>query len=73
MGLLAAVELAPDFVASTPGAAVKASVAIREAGVIVRSLISAFAVSPPLTITRDEIQVLADGIRAGLDSLADTV
>jgi adenosylmethionine-8-amino-7-oxononanoate aminotransferase len=73
VGLLAAVELAPDFVASTPGAAVKASVAIREAGVIVRSLISAFAVSPPLTITRDEIQVLADGIRAGLDSLADTV
>jgi adenosylmethionine-8-amino-7-oxononanoate aminotransferase len=44
---------------------------VREAGVLVRPLISAFAISPPLTITREEIQLLADGVRSGLDSLAE--
>lgn len=73
LGLLAAVELAPEVVAATPGAAGKASVAIREAGVLVRALISAFAISPPLTISPDEIRVLADGVRSGLDAFAETL
>jgi adenosylmethionine-8-amino-7-oxononanoate aminotransferase len=72
LGLLAAVELAPEFMANTPGAVWKAYVTIREAGgVLVRPLISGFAISPPLTITREEIQQLADGVRSGLDSLAE--
>jgi adenosylmethionine-8-amino-7-oxononanoate aminotransferase len=73
LGLLAAVELAPDVVASTPGAAWKAYVAVREAGVLVRPLLSGFAISPPLTITREEIGILADGVHSGLDSLAETL
>jgi len=74
LGLLAAVELAPDVVAATPGAAGKAANAIREAGgVLVRGMISAFAISPPLTISRDEIRVLADGVRSGLDAFAETL
>ena len=58
---------------STPGAAWKAYVAVREAGVLVRPLLAGFAISPPLTITREEIGILADGVRSGLDSLAGTL
>jgi adenosylmethionine-8-amino-7-oxononanoate aminotransferase len=52
----------------------KAYVSIRDAGaVLVRPLRRSFAVSPPLTITREEIGQLADGIRAGLDALVEIV
>jgi hypothetical protein len=30
------------------------------------------AISPPLTISPDEIKMIADGVRAGLDTLVET-
>jgi putrescine---pyruvate transaminase len=74
VGLLAAVELDANLLAFDPGAPLKAYVSIRDAGaVLVRPLRRSFAVSPPLTITREEIGQLADGIRAGLDALVEIV
>jgi adenosylmethionine-8-amino-7-oxononanoate aminotransferase len=62
-GLLAAVQLAShDDVA-------KVAQGAREAGVLVRPLLGALAVSPPLTVEREHLQQLADGIGAGLDRL----
>ena len=50
----------------------KADKAIRPHGVILRALGQALAVSPPLTITSDEIRFLRDGVRAGLDALVES-
>ncbi|GAA2795465.1 aspartate aminotransferase family protein [Saccharopolyspora taberi] len=69
VGLLGAVELDPALLAGDPGLVLRAHSAIREAGVITRPLGSALAVSPPLTITTEQIGVLRDGIRAGLDAV----
>jgi adenosylmethionine-8-amino-7-oxononanoate aminotransferase len=62
-GLLAAVQLASnDDVA-------KVAQGAREAGVLVRPLLGSIAMSPPLTVEREHLQMLADGISAGLDRL----
>jgi adenosylmethionine-8-amino-7-oxononanoate aminotransferase len=62
-GLLAAVQLAShDDVA-------KVAQGAREAGVLIRPLLGAVAVSPPLIVEQEHLQQLADGIRAGLDRL----
>jgi putrescine---pyruvate transaminase len=72
-GLLAAIELAPEVLDRIPGAPTQAYVRIRdESGVLVRPLLRGVAVSPPLTITREEIGFIADGISAGLDALAES-
>ena len=68
-GLLAAVELTPDVLSSVPDAPNKVLAGAREAGVLVRGLGKGVAVSPPLTIADDEIRLLGEGIRAGLDAL----
>jgi adenosylmethionine-8-amino-7-oxononanoate aminotransferase len=51
LGLLAAVELGPDLLAEDPRAVIRIAELAREAGVIVRPLGAAVAVSPPLTAT----------------------
>jgi putrescine---pyruvate transaminase len=62
-GLLAAVQLTShDDVA-------KVAQGAREAGVLIRPLLGAVAVSPPLIVEQKHLQQLADGIRAGLDRL----
>ncbi len=68
-GLIAAVELEPDVLATVPDAPNVMLRGAREAGVMVRGLGKGVAVSPPLTIGLDEIALLAEGIRAGLDAL----
>ena len=48
--------------------------AIRDAGgVLTRPLARGVAFSPPLTITREEIGLLAEGTLAGLDRLSETI
>ncbi|MDA3628243.1 aspartate aminotransferase family protein [Saccharopolyspora sp. WRP15-2] len=69
VGLLGAVELAPEVLAADPGAVGRAQKAIRELGVIVRPLGKALAVSPPLTIAESEIEMLGKAIREGLDTI----
>ena len=68
VGLMAAVELDAGLLEREPGAPVAAYRAVREEGsVLVRPLARSLAVSPPLTITPDEIGLLADGVQAGFD------
>jgi putrescine---pyruvate transaminase len=68
-GMLVGVALANDAVASDPALPAKAYRSIRPHGVILRALGSSLAVSPPLTISSAEIQLIHDAVRAGLDAL----
>src|SRR3954451_17588391 len=69
LGLLAAVQLAPDVLERDAGAAARPPQGAREAGVLVRPVLGAVAVSPPLIVEQEPLDVLAEGIRHGLDSL----
>jgi adenosylmethionine-8-amino-7-oxononanoate aminotransferase len=68
-GFLAAVELEQEVLDSVPDAPNALLRGARKAGVLVRGLGKGVAVSPPLVVGDEEIALLADGIRAGLDSL----
>ena len=68
-GLLAAVELEPEILEQRPTAPQDLYVATRSAGVLVRPLLTSVGVSPPLTISHEEIDLLADALRAGLETL----
>jgi len=70
VGLLAAVELAPDALAADPGLVGAWQAATRDAGVIARGLGRGLAVSPPLTITEDEIAQIGEGLATGLAAVA---
>jgi putrescine---pyruvate transaminase len=69
LGLLGAVQLAPDVLAGDPGAVAKVAEGARQAGVLLRPLLGALAVSPPLVVEQEHLEQLADGFRAGLDRL----
>jgi putrescine---pyruvate transaminase len=69
LGLLAAVQLAPAVLEHDSGAVAKVAQGAREAGVLVRPLLGAIAMSPPLTVEQEHIDLLAQAIRNGLDSL----
>jgi adenosylmethionine-8-amino-7-oxononanoate aminotransferase len=58
-------------VAAHPAASAELARRVREAGVLVRPLATAIAVSPPLTVTVDHLATIADGIRAGLDAMRE--
>ena len=68
-GLLGAVALTEEALAADPAAVNKLAAGAREAGVLVRPLLGAVAVSPPLVVEREHLEELAAGIRAGLDRL----
>jgi adenosylmethionine-8-amino-7-oxononanoate aminotransferase len=72
-GLVAGIAFAPDALAEDPGLPNKAYRAIRAHGVILRALGQALAVSPPLTISSDEIQLIHDAVRLGLDALVESM
>ncbi len=69
LGLMAGVQLAPEVLERDAGALPKVAAGAREAGVLVRPLLGAIATSPPLTVEREHLELLASAIRAGLDSL----
>jgi putrescine---pyruvate transaminase len=69
LGLLAAVQLAPQVLESDPAAVAKVTAGARDAGVLLRPLLGSLAVSPPLVSEREHIDAIADGYRAGLDRL----
>ena len=73
VGLMAAVQLADDVLAADSHAATRFFEAVRANGVLTRPHAIGMAISPPLTITVDEIQTIADTVRAGLDELANVV
>jgi putrescine aminotransferase len=69
LGLLAAVQLAPEVLENDPAAVAKVAAGARDAGVLLRPLLGSLAVSPPLVIEQEHIDAIADGYRAGLDRL----
>jgi putrescine---pyruvate transaminase len=69
LGLLGAVALSDDALASDPAAVGKVAAGAREAGVLVRPLLRGVAVSPPLVVDESHLRELADGIAAGLARL----
>ncbi|MBS1886154.1 MAG: aspartate aminotransferase family protein [Actinobacteria bacterium] len=69
LGLLAGIELSAEALVADPAAPARLQLACREAGVLVRPLGTGIAVSPPLTITADQLGELGDGIAAGLRAL----
>jgi adenosylmethionine-8-amino-7-oxononanoate aminotransferase len=73
LGLMAGVDLASHVVESTPGAVAILQRHCREAGILVRPLIRGIAVSPPLTITPDEIVELGALIAEGFARLEPLV
>jgi adenosylmethionine-8-amino-7-oxononanoate aminotransferase len=71
VGALAAVQLDPLAVADDPSLAARAAHAAREAGVITRAIAGGgFQASPPLTITRDQLDELTAGLLAGIEAVA---
>ncbi len=71
LGAVAAVQVDPDATAADPTLPDRANAAARDHGVLTRTLVGGgLQISPPLVITRGELDELADGLRAGLDSVA---
>jgi putrescine aminotransferase len=71
VGLLAAVELDPDASKATPGLADRVVALAREQGVLTRSLRGgALQISPPFTITAEQIDRIVNGLRGALDTAA---
>jgi putrescine---pyruvate transaminase len=69
VGLLAAVQVAPEALETDAGAVAKIAAGAREAGVLVRPLLGAIAVSPPLTVEQEHLDQIANAFRAGLERL----
>jgi adenosylmethionine-8-amino-7-oxononanoate aminotransferase len=69
-GLLAAIDLDRELLGRDPGAVGRLTMGARRAGVIVRQLGSGVAVSPPLTVQQEHLELIAQGIAAGLDAAA---
>jgi putrescine---pyruvate transaminase len=68
-GTMAAVELTAEIREQRPGAPAEVAAGARGAGVLVRPLGSGVAASPPLTATPAHFALVADAVRAGLDTL----
>ena len=66
LGFLAAVGVAPD---ADAGAAARLSAGARAKGVLVRALLGGVAMSPPLTSEPEHLDLLVEGLRAGLDEV----
>jgi adenosylmethionine-8-amino-7-oxononanoate aminotransferase len=73
IGALAAVAFAPEALAEAPDLPPRVFGAARERGVLVRGLGDAVALSPPLVITREEVDRAAEVIGEALDVVARDV
>jgi putrescine aminotransferase len=69
-GVLAAIELDAERLAADPGLPATVARGARERGVLVRPMVSAIAVSPPLTLAEQHLDLLTDALRAALDAAA---
>lgn len=70
VGTLAAVELTAEALEHDPDAIARITLHAREAGVLVRPLGRAVAVSPPLTADEEHFGLIAQAIDGGLAALA---
>ena len=62
IGLLGAVALDRDLIAIMPGAPAAVAAAAREAGVLVRPLLTGVAISPPLTVEAAELALIGSAL-----------
>lgn len=69
LGLLGAVELSEEARAADPSAVSRLTLACRERGLLVRALATGVAVSPPLTISEQQIAEIGTGLAEGLTAL----
>jgi adenosylmethionine-8-amino-7-oxononanoate aminotransferase len=67
-GVLGALELDPERDA-VPGLPLRVFEAVREHGALIRPMVSAVGFSPPLTTADEQLDELADAVRAGLDDV----
>src|SRR6266536_6674604 len=63
-------ELAAELLEADHGAATKFYRGVRSHGVLTRAHARGLAISPPLIVTIEQIQEIADAVRAALDDLA---
>ena len=70
IGLLGAVELDARLLASVPDAPLRLHRACRERGVLVRTLATGAAVSPPLIVGEAELARIGEVLAAALDAVA---
>jgi putrescine---pyruvate transaminase len=73
IGALGAVAFTPEALAEAPDLVQRVFAAARERGVLVRALADAVALSPPLVITREEIEHAAEVIGESLEVVARDV
>jgi putrescine aminotransferase len=73
IGALGAVAFSHDALAEAPDLAQRTFAAARERGVLVRGLADAVALSPPLVITREQVDRAAEVIGDALDVVARDV
>lgn len=69
-GMMGAVELADEVIAADPKAVSTLVMTAREAGVLLRPLAKAIAISPPLTATEEHFALIAQAIERGLAAAA---
>jgi adenosylmethionine-8-amino-7-oxononanoate aminotransferase len=73
VGLMAAVAIDAEVLERDPAVPGKVAKAIRPHGVLLRALARELAISPPLVVSDEDIDLIARGIRAGLDDVLETV
>jgi adenosylmethionine-8-amino-7-oxononanoate aminotransferase len=69
-GLMAALEIAAPLMEADPGAPVKLAMAMRSRGVLARPLGRGVAVSPPLTIQSEQLEMIGDVLQESVNELA---
>lgn len=70
LGLMAGLDLSASVLEDVPGAVGQLQLDCRAEGIFVRPLLAGIAVSPPLTVTEEEIDLIAAAIGAALDRFA---
>ena len=70
-GAVGAVQIDPALLATDPGLTDRVTLKAREHGVLTRTLVGGgLQISPPLVITRDELDEVASGLAGALDDVA---
>jgi adenosylmethionine-8-amino-7-oxononanoate aminotransferase len=70
---MGAFDLPDEVLSRHPDAVITALVLARSAGVLTRPLERGLAVSPPLIIEADELELIGTCLRRGLDALGDVL
>ena len=70
-GAVAAVQIDPALLADDPGLTDRVTLKARDHGVLTRTLVGGgLQISPPLVITREELDEIASGLAGALDAVA---